>query len=86
MQDGTKFCYQCQRFHPMISWKVCTNYLHVSLRSSKNCIGLVRSGNSSEDIDAQLSKIEDNGEENYRSENSDYETLTPGTGELKQEQ
>ena len=28
----------------------------------KNCIGNVRDGDSSEDIDAQLSKIEDNGE------------------------
>ena len=25
MQDGTKFYYQCQRFHPMISLKVCPN-------------------------------------------------------------
>ena len=25
IQDGVKFCYQCQRFLPMISWKVCTN-------------------------------------------------------------
>ena len=25
IQDGTKFYYQCQRFHAMISWKVCTN-------------------------------------------------------------
>ena len=25
IQDGTKFCYLCQRFPPMISWKVCTN-------------------------------------------------------------
>ena len=24
-QDGTKFNYQCQKFHQMISWKVCTN-------------------------------------------------------------
>ena len=24
IRDGTEF-YQCQRFHPMISWKVCTN-------------------------------------------------------------
>ena len=25
IQDGMKFYYQCQRFPPMISWKVCTN-------------------------------------------------------------
>ena len=24
IQDGTKFCYLCQRLHQMISWKVCT--------------------------------------------------------------
>ena len=23
--DGMKFYYLCQRFHPMISWKVCTH-------------------------------------------------------------
>ena len=33
-----------------------------------NRIRTVRHGDSSEDIDAQLSKIEDNGEEEYRSE------------------
>ena len=26
IQDGTKFYYLCQRFHPMISWKVCSNW------------------------------------------------------------
>ena len=25
IQDGMKFYCLCQRFHPMISWKVCTN-------------------------------------------------------------
>ena len=25
IQDGMKFYYLCQRFHPMMSWKVCTN-------------------------------------------------------------
>ena len=24
IQDGTKFYELCQKFHPMISWKVCT--------------------------------------------------------------
>ena len=23
-KDGMKFYYLCQRFHPMMSWKVCT--------------------------------------------------------------
>ena len=58
----------------------------MSLCNSKTASKIVRHGDSSEDIDAQLSKNEDNGEEKYRSENSDCETLTPGTGELKQEQ
>ena len=26
MQDGMKYYYLCRRFHPMISWKVCTNW------------------------------------------------------------
>ena len=25
IQDWTKFYYRCQKFHPMITWKVCTN-------------------------------------------------------------
>ena len=36
----------------------------------KTVFGIVRHGDSSEDIDAQLSKIEDNGEEEYRSKTS----------------
>ena len=40
------------------------------VRASQNRIGIVRHGESSEYIDAQLSKIEDNGEEEYRSETS----------------
>ena len=36
----------------------------------KNRIGIVRHGNSSESIDAQCSKIEDSGKEEYRSETS----------------
>ena len=38
------------------------------VRATQKCIGIVRHGDSSEDIDTQLSKIEDNGEEEYRSE------------------
>ena len=36
----------------------------------KNCIGIVRHGDSSEDIDTRLSKNEDNGEKEFRSETS----------------
>ena len=35
-----------------------------------NCVRIVRHGKSSEDIDAQLSKIEDGGEKEHRSETS----------------
>ena len=37
MQDGAKFCCLSQRFHPMISWKVCTNWGYVCLINSKPC-------------------------------------------------
>ena len=35
IQDGTKFCCRCQKFHPMRSWKVCTNWGYMSLINSK---------------------------------------------------
>ena len=38
--------------------------------ATQNCIGLVRHGDSSNDIGSQLSKVENNGEEEYRSETS----------------
>ena len=38
--------------------------------SSQNCIWIVRHGNSAEDIDAHLSKVEDDGEKKRRSETS----------------
>ena len=41
IQDGTKFYYPCQRFLPLISWKVCWNWEYVSPLNSKlywNCI------------------------------------------------
>ena len=37
IRDGTKFCCRCQKFHPMISRKVCTNWGYVSLTNSKTC-------------------------------------------------
>ena len=69
VQDGTKFYYLCQRFHPMISWKS-VQIENTWVRATQNRIGIVRHGDSSEDIDAQISKIEDDGEEKYRSETS----------------
>ena len=52
--------------------------------STQNRIGIVWHGNSSEDIDARLSKIENDGEEKHRSETR-CETVTPEMRELKQE-
>ena len=54
--------------------------------TTQNRIGIVWHGDSSNVIDAQLSKIEDDGEKEKKIRNFDCETLTPGTGELKQEQ
>ena len=53
----------------MTSWKL-VEIENTIVRATQNCTGIVRHGDSSEDIDAQLSKIEDNGEEEYRSETS----------------
>ena len=30
IEDGIEFHYQCQRFHPMVSWKVCTRWEYAS--------------------------------------------------------
>ena len=68
IQDGTKFYYQCQRFPPVISWKVCTNWEYVSQRNSRpywnwtiwRFIRRYRVPN--------IKKIEDTDEEEYRSE------------------
>ena len=38
---------------------------------------------TTEDIDAQLSNIEDNGAKEYRSENYDYETLDARHGRIE---
>ena len=35
IQDGMKVYYLCQRFRPMISWRVCPNWEYVSLSTSK---------------------------------------------------
>ena len=69
IHDGTKFYCLCQRFRQVMSWKVSTNQGYVSLRNSKlywNCT----TWSSSKDIDAQLTKIEDDDEEKHRSETS----------------
>ena len=41
---------------------------NTSVRATLDCIGIVRHGNQWNDIDAQLSEIEEDGEEKYRSE------------------
>ena len=40
IQDGTKFYCRCQKFHPMISWKACTNWEYVGLINSKTVLEL----------------------------------------------
>ena len=40
------------------------------VRATQNCSSIARHENTSQDIDAQLSKIEYNGEKKYRSETS----------------
>ena len=65
IQDGTKFCCRCQKI-PSDD----ISLYKLKVRESdqlKNRISIVQHGDSSENIDAQLSKIEDNGEVEYRS-------------------
>ena len=69
IQDGMKFCCLRQRFHPMKSCKVCTNWGYVSLRNSKPYWNR-RLGESSEDIGSQLSEVENLGEKEHGSETS----------------
>ena len=52
----------------------------------KNRLVIVRHGDPSEDIDAQLSEIENDGEKKFRSETPIAETLTTENGKSKQEQ
>ena len=85
IQDGTKFYSLCHRFHPMISWKVCRHSEYVSPRNSKlfwNCT-------TWRFIRRYRCPIIKNWRRRWRRvwiRNFDYETLTPGTGELKQVQ
>ena len=51
----------------------------------KKRIGIVRHGDSSEDIGSQLTEVEEHGEEEQRSETSFNEILPPGRGELNLE-
>ena len=50
--------------------KACTFLRICESDQLKTVLEMVRHGNSSEDIDAQLSKVEDDGEDKYRSETS----------------
>ena len=56
------------------------------VRTTQNRTRIVRHGDSSKYIDAQLSEVEDDGEEEYGSETSITKILMPGTRELRQEQ
>ena len=84
IQDGTKFHYPCQRFPPMISWKVCTNWEYVGPHNSKQ-YWICTTWRFIRTYRCPIMK-------NWRPwkgvqiRNFDYEILTPGTGELKHEQ
>ena len=52
---------------------------------NSNRIGIVRHGDSSEDIGSQLSEVENHGEEECRSKTSFAKFLTPEMRGLKQE-
>ena len=70
IQDGTKFYCSMSR-NP--SDEILESLYKLRIRESaqlKNRIGVVRPGDSSEDIGSQLSKVEDHGEEEYRLETS----------------
>ena len=58
----------------------------VQIEDTWDSIWIVRDGDSSKYIDAQLSKIENDGEKKYWSETPIGETLTPDTGKSKHEQ
>ena len=70
IQDGTNFYYLCEK---VPSDDILESLYTLRIPESdqlKKCIRIVRDGDSSEDIDAQLPKIKDHGEEEYRSETS----------------
>ena len=66
IQDGMKFYHLCQRFHPMISWKVCSR----ESAQLKTVLELYDMEIHQKISMPKISKIEDNGEEQYRSETS----------------
>ena len=63
--DGMKFYYLCLRFDDVLE-----SLYKFRIRESdqlQNCIRIVRDGDSPKGIDAQLPKIENDGEKEYRS-------------------
>ena len=70
VQDGTKFSCPCQKFHPMTSWGKSLQIENTWVCATQNSMRNVPVGDSSEDITSQLSKVENHGEEEYRSETS----------------
>ena len=64
IHDGMKFHYLCQRDDVLESVQI----ENLWVRATQKRSGIVRHGDSSEDIDAQLSEVEDDGEMEYRSE------------------
>ena len=69
-RDGTKFCHRCQKFHPMISWKVCTNWGYVGLINSKPFLELYYMEIHHKIPVPNHQKFENHGGEEKRSETS----------------
>ena len=83
IEDGMKFFYcLCQTFHPMVYLGKSVQIENTWVCATQNCTGIVRHGDSSKDISSQRSKVENHGEEEYRSETSITKLLTLGMGEL----
>ena len=65
IQSGTEFYCQWRKSHLMISWEDCT-IKNTRVWETQDRIGIVRSGDSSEEVRTWLSQIEDDGEKKYR--------------------
>ena len=85
IQDGTKLYCRWARSHPMISWKVCTNWEYESLFNSKPCWNCI----AWKFIRRYRNRTIRGWKPWWREaqiRNSEYETLTPEMRESKQEQ
>ena len=68
IQDGMKFLLSVSKIPSDDILESPVQNENTRVCATQNCIRIVRHGDSSEDIDAQLSEVEDDGEEEYKSE------------------